>query len=72
MVKWWTGCSGFHYKHWKGIFYPEGLTQSKWFNYYTDHFKTLELNVTFYRFSQLAFFTDQNILLKHFKKLQMK
>ncbi len=55
MVKWWTGCSGFHYKHWKGIFYPEGLTQSKWFNYYTDHFKTLELNVTFYRFPQLAF-----------------
>jgi hypothetical protein len=25
MAKWWIGCSGFHYKHWKGIFYPEKL-----------------------------------------------
>jgi uncharacterized protein YecE (DUF72 family) len=55
MLKWRIGCSGFHYKHWKGIFYPEGLAQSKWFSYYTGHFKTLELNVTFYRFPQLAF-----------------
>jgi len=55
MVKWWTGCSGFHYKHWKGIFYPEGLAQTRWFGYYTGHFKTLELNVTFYRFPKLSF-----------------
>lgn len=55
MVKWWIGCSGFHYKHWKGIFYPEKLAQSKWFDYYNDRFKTLELNVTFYRFPQLSF-----------------
>ncbi len=55
MTKWWIGCSGFHYKHWKGIFYPEKLAQNKWFDYYNDHFKTLELNVTFYRFPQLSF-----------------
>lgn len=55
MAKWWIGCSGFHYKHWKGIFYPEKLAQSKWFDYYNDRFKTLELNVTFYRFPQLSF-----------------
>lgn len=55
MAKWWVGCSGFHYKHWKGVFYPEGLAQSKWFDFYNKHFKTLELNVTFYRFPQLSF-----------------
>ncbi len=55
MAKWWIGCSGFHYKHWKGVFYPEGLSQSKWFDFYHQHFKTLELNVTFYRFPQLSF-----------------
>jgi len=55
MTKCWIGCSGFHYKHWKGIFYPEKLAQSKWFDYYNDRFKTLELNVTFYRFPQLSF-----------------
>lgn len=55
MAKWRIGCSGFHYKHWKGIFYPEKLAQSKWFDYYNNRFKTLELNVTFYRFPQLLF-----------------
>ncbi|MFL5739824.1 MAG: DUF72 domain-containing protein [Flavisolibacter sp.] len=51
--KWYIGCSGFHYKEWKDIFYPKGLAQSKWFAYYSEHFNTLELNVTFYRFPQL-------------------
>ena len=55
MAKWWIGCSGFHYKHWRGTFYPEKLAVSKWFDYYNNRFKTLELNVTFYRFPQLSF-----------------
>jgi len=48
------GCSGFHYKHWKGSFYPGKLAQTKWFKYYCEHFDTLELNVTFYRFPQVS------------------
>jgi uncharacterized protein YecE (DUF72 family) len=55
MVKWHIGCSGFHYKHWKGTFYPENLPQTKWFTHYCQFFNTLELNVTFYRFPQLSF-----------------
>jgi uncharacterized protein YecE (DUF72 family) len=54
MTNWNIGCSGFHYKHWKGVFYPEKLAQSKWFDYYNNRFKTLELNVTFYRFPRLS------------------
>jgi uncharacterized protein YecE (DUF72 family) len=54
-MDWHIGCSGFHYKDWKGRFYPEGLPQRKWFDFYCEHFKTLELNVTFYRFPQLSF-----------------
>ena len=54
-MEWHIGCSGFHYNHWKGTFYPEGLPQRKWFDYYCEHFSTLELNVTFYRFPQLSF-----------------
>lgn len=49
-----VGCSGFHYKHWKGVFYPEKLPQRRWFGFYQQHFRTLELNVTFYRFPQLS------------------
>jgi uncharacterized protein YecE (DUF72 family) len=44
------GCSGFHYKEWKEVFYPQGLPQTKWFTFYCEHFNTLELNVTFYKF----------------------
>ncbi|WP_407431332.1 DUF72 domain-containing protein [Arcticibacter sp.] len=49
MVRWHIGCSGFHYKHWKNLFYPEGLAQNKWFSFYAGHFSALELNATFYR-----------------------
>lgn len=52
-IKWHIGCSGFSYKEWREEFYPKGLAQSKWFSYYTQHFDTLELNVTFYRFPTL-------------------
>jgi uncharacterized protein YecE (DUF72 family) len=51
--EWHIGCSGFHYKEWKDVFYPKGLVQKKWFDYYASHFDTLELNVTFYRFPTL-------------------
>lgn len=55
MTRWWIGCSGFYYKEWREKFYPQGLSQRKWFEYYCEHFNTLELNVTFYRFPQLGF-----------------
>lgn len=29
MAKWWIGCSGFHYKEWKEVFYPKGIPQTK-------------------------------------------
>lgn len=53
-MKYIIGCSGFHYKHWKGGFYPAELPVKKWFEFYCRHFGTLELNVTFYRFPKLS------------------
>jgi uncharacterized protein YecE (DUF72 family) len=52
-MKWHIGCSGFYYRHWKDVYYPEGLPQSKWFSHYCQHFNTLELNGTFYSFPKL-------------------
>lgn len=43
------GTSGWSYAHWKGIFYPEGLPRSRWFEYYAARFPTVEVNATFYR-----------------------
>lgn len=44
------GCSGFHYDHWRGNFYPEKLAKTHWLDYYAQYFNTLELNNTFYRY----------------------
>ncbi|HUT52095.1 MAG TPA: DUF72 domain-containing protein [bacterium] len=53
----WVGCSGFSYSHWKdGVFYPAGLPQRSWLNYYAERFETVELNVTFYRLPEAATF----------------
>jgi len=43
------GCSGFNYRDWKGDFYPDDLPQKRWLAYYCTVFRTVELNVTFYR-----------------------
>ena len=49
------GCSGFYNKDWKNDFYPNGLAQRKWFEYYCTQFNSLELNTTFYRFPRVEF-----------------
>lgn len=42
------GTSGWQYDHWKGAFYPENIKKKEWFDYYTDHFDTVEINRSFY------------------------
>jgi len=44
-----VGCSGWNYKHWRGLFYPDGLAQRRWFALYAEHFDTVEINNSFYR-----------------------
>jgi uncharacterized protein YecE (DUF72 family) len=53
-----VGTSGFQYDHWREIFYPEGLPQSQWLEYYARRFDTVELNVTFYRLPSLKTFAS--------------
>jgi len=42
------GTSGWSYKHWKNIFYPEKLKQTDWLSFYARHFSTTEINTSFY------------------------
>lgn len=44
-----VGTSGFAYKEWKGSFYPTDLPAKKYLSYYAEHFRTTEINNTFYR-----------------------
>jgi uncharacterized protein YecE (DUF72 family) len=45
----WIGTSGWQYRHWRGRFYPHGLPTDRWFDRFAEAFRTVELNVTFYR-----------------------
>jgi len=42
------GTSGWSYKHWKNIFYPEGLKTTDWLGFYAQFFNITELNTSFY------------------------
>jgi uncharacterized protein YecE (DUF72 family) len=43
-----VGTSGYGYKEWKGIFYPEKISPKEMLGFYSQHFKTVEINNTFY------------------------
>jgi uncharacterized protein YecE (DUF72 family) len=58
MKAWWIGCSGFSYKHWRGGFYPTDLPSRRWFEFYFQHFNTVEINATFYRYPKLKTLQD--------------
>jgi len=50
------GTSGYNYKEWKGIFYPESLPKTKWLSFYSQNFNSIEINATFYgRFTKKTF-----------------
>lgn len=43
------GTSGWHYAHWKEVFYPPGLQPAKWLSFYAQSFESVEVNNSFYR-----------------------
>ena len=45
------GTSGWHYPHWNGIFYPEGIKGYNELKFFSGHFDTVENNSSFYRIS---------------------
>jgi len=44
-----VGTSGYSYKEWKGPFYPEDLPDKQMLRFYGEHFRSVEINNTFYR-----------------------
>jgi uncharacterized protein YecE (DUF72 family) len=42
------GISGWRYKPWRGVFYPKGLTQKRELAFAAEHFRSIEINGTFY------------------------
>jgi len=57
-LRFFIGTSGWHYDHWRHLFYPDKLAKAKWLDFYAHHFNTLEINNTFYHLpSEKAFTT---------------
>jgi len=49
------GTSGYSYKDWVGPIYPPGTRSSDYLHFYTQLFKTVEINSTYYRLFEPAF-----------------
>jgi len=49
-----VGTSGYAYKAWKGRFYPPDLPAKRMLHHYGQHFRTVEINNSFYRMPTAA------------------
>ena len=58
MTKFYIGTSGWHYEHWKEVFYPSDLPKSRWLGFYSKLFPTVELNNSFYHLPSEKAFSD--------------
>ena len=47
-MKIYVGTSGYSYKEWKGIFYPEKISPKEMLRFYSERLGTVEINNTFY------------------------
>ncbi len=52
------GTSGWHYEHWKNVFYPPELSPREWLDCYSNEFITVEINNTFYHLPDLETVRD--------------
>ena len=51
-----VGTSGWSYAHWTGVLYPDGLPPRRRLDHYLPHFRTVELNASYYRWPRDAAF----------------
>jgi uncharacterized protein YecE (DUF72 family) len=52
-----VGTSGWNYEHWSGgVFYPAGMKRPDWFRHYCCHFRSVEINNSFYRLPEKRVF----------------
>jgi len=56
-MTWTIGTSGWQYRDWRKRFYPESLPTRSWLEHYSERFRTVEVNNTFYRLPERDVFT---------------
>jgi uncharacterized protein YecE (DUF72 family) len=53
-----VGTSGWQYRDWRGVLYPERVPQRRWLEYYAEHFATVENDGAFYRLPKRETFAE--------------
>jgi uncharacterized protein YecE (DUF72 family) len=53
-----VGTSGWSYDHWQGVLYPNGTPVRDRLQHYVPHYRTVEINSTYYRWPRDAAFTS--------------
>jgi uncharacterized protein YecE (DUF72 family) len=51
-----VGTSGWQYRDWRGVLYPDGVPQRDWLACYSAEFPTVEVNNAFYRLPERSVF----------------
>lgn len=49
-----VGTSGWHYPHWKSLFYPEDVARADWLAFYGERLPGVEVNNSFYRLPEAS------------------
>ncbi|MGI5219516.1 DUF72 domain-containing protein [Nocardia sp. CA-290969] len=57
-MPWHIGTSGWQYRDWRGVLYPDGLPQRLWLEQYAAQFATVENNNAFYRLPSREIFAS--------------
>ena len=52
------GTSGWQYRDWRGVLYPDGVAQRRWLECYANQYATVENNGAFYRLPSEQTFAD--------------
>lgn len=52
----WVGTSGWQYRDWRGVLYPDGVPQRRWLQHYASRFGCVEVNNAFYRLPERSTF----------------
>jgi len=47
-TKYYIGCSGWYYAHWRGLYYPPEILKIDWLSFYAKKKNTVEINSSFY------------------------
>lgn len=66
------GTSGWSYDHWDGVLYAPGMPARDRLGVYTQHFTTVELNASFYRWPRDATFESWNRRLPPYFHMTVK